>query len=471
MATFTRKGGKKPLFTSSGGELRVALFGPPLLLLQVKTADGDELSRNVLKNSPGKFALGGNTWDATLCGLRSLGDGSWLVYGMLAQKETLEWLGRPVTDGGSAFTFVYQRGVNEEMRAYLERLVKGNDKEERFLAAGTEDKIAFPPMGGCLLRPAAMTNRAFLNLVVAVSAAVDPRMLGWRVVPQGTEDKIVFALADQDQVCAMPKERWTVVSEEFGNLETTHRDMPSIVWHVMGPGRYKPFKSVLNGLFGNAVPETGVFGGGGKIPGAPGWVSFSGELRFACGLSASFSEPEGENQAKLDGVEVELSRRPPEPPREGRDIRVRVVEAVVDDWTDDGRYLRLKIPEEADWSIAAAEGDGEMLHAVYVVPAMYNTEGSERGSVLYLKAGKGDPRTVILTQGGVPVTAGSSTGALSAVEEDGSDIVIASRKTTVSLKEEGFLVRIKDKSELIVDEETVTAHVMKRFEVNEKRGS
>ena len=463
MAAFTVDG--KELFISSGGELRVALFGPPLLLLNVETADRNELALSVSRNSPGELELDGKTWDVNLCGLRTLGDGSCVVYGMLAREETVEWLGRPVVDGDHAFTLVYQRGVDEEMGAFLDRLAKGDDGKERFLAAGTEDEIAFPPMGGCLLRPAAMTNRAFLNLVAAVLAAVDRRMLGWRVVPQASEDKIVFSVGDE--VCAMAVDEWTVVSEKFGNLGATPRETPSVVQHVVEPGTYKEFGSVLDGLFGKATPGTGVFGGG-DIPGAPGWVDLGGKLRFASGVSAIFSEPEGEDEASLDHVEVELSGRPPAPPGEGTDMRTRVVEAVVDDWADDGSFLRLETPEGADWTIAAAEGDGEMLHARYVVPAMYDPDGSERGSALYLKPGKGDPRTVVLTQGGVPIAAGASTGSWSAVEDDGVDIVMTSRKTAVSVKNEGFSVGIEDKSELDVKEQEITASVTKRFRVLER---
>ena len=119
-------------------------------------------------------------------------------------------------------------------------------------------------------------------------------------------------------------------------------------------------------------------------------------------------------------------------------MRTRIVEAVVDDWTDDGSLLRLEMPEGADWSIIAAKDGEEVLNARCVVPAMFDPKGRERGSALYLRPGKGDPRTVVLTQGGVPVSPGASTGAWTEFDDDGIDVVISSRKTTVSLKDEGF---------------------------------
>ena len=310
----------KPLFVSSGGELRVSLFGPPLLVLNVRENNREErLPWHVSMKSAGEFTLDEKSWHLSLAGMSLRPDRSSSVYGVLSLKETLDWLGKPVKDVNGPFTLVYQRGVKEKMKAYLERVVNGEDDENRFLAVGTEDNFKFPPEGGCLLRPAAMKNRDFLNQVVSVLAAVNSGMLGWRLVPRQGKDRVVFSI--DEERCSMAAKDWSVVSEDFGSQGVTIQETPSVVRHVLKQGKYKRVRTIMDGLFGKAVPGTGVFGGGGGIPGAPAWVKLGGEARFASAVSVRFDEPDFESKATLQHVDVELSSRPPEPPREGLDLR------------------------------------------------------------------------------------------------------------------------------------------------------
>ena len=141
------------------------------------------------------------------------------------------------------------------------------------------------------------------------------------------------------------------------------------------------------------------------------------------------------------------------------------MEAIVDDWTNGGTHLRVKVPEGADWKMSAAKDEGGTLDVRYVVPAMFGEEQKGPGSALYLNPGKGDPRTVVLTQGGVPVSAGAFTENWATGENKDVDVLIASRKTRVAMKNEGFFAGIEGKSELSVDKAEVTVSVKDRFHV------
>ena len=121
MGTF--RVGNETLFVSEGGELRVGIFGPPVVSLSFSGSDhANELAAHAGRRSNGTLTLDGVDWDCQLvCSTRDSPYGRGV--GVLATEEMMAWLDGPVTKGAEASLKLYQKGMKEDSGAYLKRVV------------------------------------------------------------------------------------------------------------------------------------------------------------------------------------------------------------------------------------------------------------------------------------------------------------------------------------------------------------
>lgn len=434
------KVGNDPLFGSTGGTLRVGLFGPAWLGVAIRdSVPWNELRKRVAGRAAGTLTLDGDEWNFQLRGLSegaAYGEAhARRVYGAVATHDFMEWLDRPAVDAESGKTLFYQRGLEENIGAFLKRVGQDENAGIEFMPGGREEEILFPPFGGCLFRSGLMTNRAFLNLVVGAVSAKDSRMLGWRAIGMGKGKIALLLAAGNDETLPDLTDNWEILTGTFGETGTDSVEAPLRLRCRRKKGeRYLSLGKVMENLFGNPVPKDRAFGGGVEGPAVPQWVTFQKVKWFVSEVLVKFSERDDGKETMIDDVEMVLTSRPPSPPVEGRGMDTCVIDAVVTGWNEEGDMLNFKPPDGGDWKVAGEThgfGGGE-LGGRFVIP----------GGGLYLQPAKDDRRIVILAQGQVPISPGVVVRKAEDLKDE--DIVIQSSGTQITLGEDSISVVVKE---------------------------
>lgn len=386
-------------FSPRRASLIMRLGAPTLLVVSVQEADATiyQIRHSAAARSQGFATLDGLRLPIEVVGLSRqdtwslmpAGSDNLFLHAAIIPSALSDWLRRKSKQATDANMLVYQVGEPKNRIAFFQAVFEGN----RFATSDREKSLTGPTQGTCFLRPAWKTNAEFVNEVVTSIRAVDPSLLGWRVLSHD-EGRISLCISDGEPL-ALENEDWEL-DAAFG--EQGDGSVAPMRITLAHEEPFAPVADVLPSLLGDVAPSSTLFGPSTPMPPAPRLVKFSGRTMFARTVVLSINAV---SRDEVDRLAVDLMPRPPCPSAKG--TAFSALPALVHSWSETGNRLLL-VPEGDGWALVAsdpAECEG-VLAATCLSPAL----AAEGG--VYFRPLAGDPRIALVTSGASPLCPGTA---------------------------------------------------------------